>query len=146
MQALFSLINFVVESKAIKHFQNMPQSLCVCVFSCQREVFVLAWGMLWLESKDLRLLHVPGINPKVFSLPQHKHWQFISHAELFTLSIQPVLVRFILILLLLYYVVLYRCETWISSLGRTKINILTPELNPSAQRCLPRIFTADFNI
>jgi hypothetical protein len=25
------------------------------------------------------------------------------------------------------------------------INPLTPELNPSAQRCLPRIFTGDFN-
>jgi hypothetical protein len=25
------------------------------------------------------------------------------------------------------------------------INPLTPELNPSVQRCLPRIFTGDFN-
>jgi hypothetical protein len=25
------------------------------------------------------------------------------------------------------------------------INSLTPELNPSAQRCLPRLFTGDFN-
>jgi hypothetical protein len=25
------------------------------------------------------------------------------------------------------------------------INPLTPELNPSAQRCLPRFFTGDFN-
>jgi hypothetical protein len=31
--------------------------------------------------------------------------------------------------------------------GLKKINInpLTPELNPSAQRCLPRFFTGDFN-
>jgi hypothetical protein len=26
------------------------------------------------------------------------------------------------------------------------INPLTPELNPSAQRCLPRFFTEDFNV
>jgi hypothetical protein len=26
-----------------------------------------------------------------------------------------------------------------------RINPLTPELNPSAQRCLPRFFTGDFN-
>jgi hypothetical protein len=25
------------------------------------------------------------------------------------------------------------------------INLLTPELNPSAQSCLPRFFTGDFN-
>jgi hypothetical protein len=27
----------------------------------------------------------------------------------------------------------------------TVVNPLTPELNPSAQRCLPRLFTGDFN-
>jgi hypothetical protein len=26
------------------------------------------------------------------------------------------------------------------------VNPLTPELNPSAQRCLPRFFTGDFNL
>jgi hypothetical protein len=29
--------------------------------------------------------------------------------------------------------------------GRLTINPLTPELNPSAQSCLPRFFTGDFN-
>jgi hypothetical protein len=27
-----------------------------------------------------------------------------------------------------------------------KVNPLTPELNPSAQSCLPRFFTGDFNL
>jgi hypothetical protein len=27
----------------------------------------------------------------------------------------------------------------------TYFNPLTPELNPSAQRCLPKFFTGDFN-
>jgi hypothetical protein len=27
----------------------------------------------------------------------------------------------------------------------TAVNPLTPELNPSAQRCLPRFFTGDFS-
>jgi hypothetical protein len=33
----------------------------------------------------------------------------------------------------------YEC-TW-----KNTVNPLTPELNPSSQRCLPRIFTGDFN-
>jgi hypothetical protein len=35
--------------------------------------------------------------------------------------------------------------TWgISNVREVKINPLTPELNPSAQRCLTRYFTGDF--
>jgi hypothetical protein len=29
-------------------------------------------------------------------------------------------------------------------MGGMKINLLTPELNPSAQRCLTKFFTGDF--
>jgi hypothetical protein len=32
-----------------------------------------------------------------------------------------------------------------SSASMTCFNPLTPELNPSAQRCLPKFFTGDFN-
>jgi hypothetical protein len=31
------------------------------------------------------------------------------------------------------------------SVSPDSINPLTPELDPSAQRCLPRFFTGDFN-
>jgi hypothetical protein len=32
-----------------------------------------------------------------------------------------------------------------SGAKKVKINPLTPELNTSAQRCLPRLFTGNFN-
>jgi hypothetical protein len=34
--------------------------------------------------------------------------------------------------------------TYSSRLSRAEVNLLTPELNPSAQRCLTRFFTGDF--
>jgi hypothetical protein len=39
----------------------------------------------------------------------------------------------------------YTCRYLPLILRKIVINPLTPELNPSAQRCLPRFFTGDFN-
>jgi hypothetical protein len=39
---------------------------------------------------------------------------------------------------------LLECKHFINWLGKL-FNPLTPELNPSAQRCLPRFFTGDFS-
>jgi hypothetical protein len=35
-------------------------------------------------------------------------------------------------------------QQFLRTLAQTTFNPLTPELYPSAQRCLPRFFTADF--